>query len=587
MSFDALTLSAVRDELEPLLTDARQQKLVFPDELSLAIEVFSPQAGRTNVLLSAHLDDCRIQRIPHLPARGLERDTPFSLVARKYLRSAHIHSVRQPRLERVFELDCEQRDASGQHYRYLLIVEVMGRRSNLVLVGQDGNIMDAARRTPPSRNPRRPILPHLPYEPPPPQDRSFPEQLSTDSLAAAAVGQSGGLARFLSDRIAGLSPLAGREIAFRATGAATTPLAGADWPGVLQAVMTFMAVEHTHRWAPTLAVENERPMAFAPYQLRHLEAAGASLLPFETISEAIDAYYARLAEVGPARRGDLLLAERRALLAPLQRAMQTTERRISALEHQLATGQGQRDPLRRGGEQILAHQLDLAPGSTELMVDGERFELDPRLTAIENAQAYFARYRKAREAEERVPTLLEEAGQQAEHMAELHTLVEVADQMEAIRALRREVGAATGAKALDVDAKTPKSAKKTKAAKPAARAAGPYRRISLGDGWEALLGTSAAGNARVTFDLGQSEDIWLHARGVPGAHVILRTNGATPPEPVVERAAQLAAWHSAARESGAVEVDVAPRRYVRKIPNAPPGLVRYSNERTLRVTPAA
>src|ERR1700674_4103696 len=241
MSFDALTLSAVRDELEPLLTDARLQKLVCPDELSLAIEVFSPQAGRTNVLLSAHLEDGRIQRIPHLPARGLERDTPFSLVARKHLRNAHIRLIRQPRLERVLELDCEQRDAAGQHYRFALIVEAMGRRSNLVLVGQDGDIMDAARRTPPSRNSRRPILPHLPYEPPPAQERMFPEQLSSDGLAAAAIGQSGQLARFLSDRIAGLSPLAGREIAFRATGGASTPLAGADWPPVIAAVMDFMS----------------------------------------------------------------------------------------------------------------------------------------------------------------------------------------------------------------------------------------------------------------------------------------------------------------------------------------------------------
>src|ERR1700730_18602429 len=225
MSFDALTLSAVRDELEPLLTDARMQKHVFPDELSLAAEVFSPQAGRTNVLFSAHLgDDCRIQRIPHLPARGVERDSPFTLVARKHLRNAHIRSVGQPRLERVFELDCEQRDASGQQYRFVLIVEVMGRRSNLVLVGQDGVIMDAARRTPPSRNSRRPTLPHLPYEAPPPQERWFPEQLSSERLSAAAIGQSGQLARFVSDRVAGLSPLAGREISFRATGASTTPV---------------------------------------------------------------------------------------------------------------------------------------------------------------------------------------------------------------------------------------------------------------------------------------------------------------------------------------------------------------------------
>jgi predicted ribosome quality control (RQC) complex YloA/Tae2 family protein len=262
--------------------------------------------------------------------------------------------------------------------------------------------------------------------------------------------------------------------------------------------------------------------------------------------------------------------------------MQTTERRIAALEHQLAAGQGQRDPLRRGGEHILARHAELPVGSTEVLVDGERFELDPRLTAVENAQAYFARYRKAREAEARVPELLAQARQQVQHLAELRTLVEVADQMEAIRALRREVGAATGTKTM-----TPKTGKA--AARPDAKAAAPYRRIGLGNGWEALLGTSAAGNARVTFDLGQADDIWLHARGVPGAHVILQTTGApqAPPEELVERAAQLAAWHSAARASGAVEVDVAQRRHVRKIPNAPPGLVRYTNERTLRVTPRA
>jgi predicted ribosome quality control (RQC) complex YloA/Tae2 family protein len=148
--------------------------------------------------------------------------------------------------------------------------------------------------------------------------------------------------------------------------------------------------------------------------------------------------------------------------------------------------------------------------------------------------------------------------------------------MDAIHALRREVGAATGGSTARTDRKR---------GKPEAAAKGPYRRVAMGDGWEALVGTSAAGNAAVTFDLGQADDVWLHARGVPGAHVILRTNGATPPEELVERAAQMAAWHSANRLAGAVEVDVAPRRFVRKIPNAPPGLVRYSNERTLRVTP--
>src|SRR5580765_7298334 len=225
MSFDALTLSAVRDELEPLLVESRLQRLVFVDELSLAAEYFGSGVGRGFVLFSAHAELGRVQRLQSLPARGLDRDTPFSLVVRKHLRNARIRSLRQPRLERMLELDCEQRDASGQHYQVGIIVDAMGRRSNLILVDQDGVILDAARRSPPSRNARRPVLPHLPYAVPPPQDRLLPEQLTAETLAAGA-GADGRLASHLGQRIAGLSPQAARELAFRATGSRDSPVAG-------------------------------------------------------------------------------------------------------------------------------------------------------------------------------------------------------------------------------------------------------------------------------------------------------------------------------------------------------------------------
>jgi predicted ribosome quality control (RQC) complex YloA/Tae2 family protein len=571
MPFDALTLSAVRDELEPWLTDARLQKLVFADDLSLAVEVFVPRVGRAHVLLSADLELGRVQRIASLPVRGVEADTPFSLLIRKHLRNARIRAVRQPRLERVFELDCEQRDPSGRLYRVLLIVEAMGRRSNLVLVGEDGTILDAARRTPPSRNPRRPVLPHLRYEPPPAQDRLLPEEISAESLATGARAQVT-LARHLSERVAGLSPLAGRELAFRAVGDARAPLETPDWAALARITRDFLAMIETHQWQPTLATDADGPIDYAPYRLRHLAAAGAEVADFDSISAAMDAYYARRAQARPVRRGDTLAAERKALLAPLERTAHGVKRRIAALAHQLESGQAQRDPLRRAGEAILANQAELPIGSAELLVDDERFEMDPRLSAVENAQAYFARYRKAREAEERVPALLEQASNEAALLAELHALVEVADQMDAIRALRREIAAATGGKAPTTRAKNVPEGT-------------PYRRVTRRDGWDAMVGTSAGGNAAVTFELARPDDLWLHARGVPGAHVILRTKGASPPDDVIEWAAQLAASRSAARGASAVEVDVAPRRYVKKIPNAPPGLVRYSNERTIRVRP--
>ncbi len=198
------------------------------------------------------------------------------------------------------------------------------------------------------------------------------------------------------------------------------------------------------------------------------------------------------------------------------------------------------------------------------------------MSAVENAQSYFARYRKAREAEERVPRLLQEARNAAAYLSELRTLVEVADRMDAIRALRREVGAATATNA---------EGSGKRATKKQAEKSAPYRRVALTSDWEALVGISAEGNAEVTFSLARADDLWLHARGVPGAHVILRGNGSAPPDELVERAASLAAHHSAARTSPAVEVDVALRRYVKKIAGGPPGLVRYANERTIRVTP--
>jgi predicted ribosome quality control (RQC) complex YloA/Tae2 family protein len=560
MSFDALTLSAVRDELEHLLIGARVQRLVFADEVSLTMECFAPGAGRTFVLLSSHPEEARVQRLTDLPARGLEHDTPFSLAARKHLRNARIRSLRQPPLERVLELDCEQRDASGQHYKVLFIVEAMGRRSNLILVDEDGAIIDAARRAPPSRNPRRPILPHLRYSPPPPQNRLLPEQLSIQSLAEDSRGD---LATYLGSRVAGLSPQAAREIAFRSTGSTDPLVTGVDWHAVLDAIHEFLLPLRTHDWHPTLALRDDVPTAYAPYRLTHVEALGATLRRCDSIGSAMAAFYA--AEQIP-RRGDPLAGERRQLLAAVDQQARSAGRRVGALEQQLEHGQSQQEPLRRAGELILTYQPE--PGSTELTAEGQSITLDPTLSASENAQAYFARYRKAREAAERVPGLLEEARQHAALLADLRTLVDVASDMNAIRALRREIQGEPGP---------------GKASKSSARSA-PYRRVPLGDGWEALIGGSAIGNAYVTFEVAGPDDVWLHARGAPGAHVVLRGEG-QPPDDVLERAAQLAAWHSANRGASRVEVDAAARRHVRKIPSGPPGLVRYSNERTVRVTP--
>jgi predicted ribosome quality control (RQC) complex YloA/Tae2 family protein len=605
MPFDTLALAAVRDELERSVLGGRIQRLVFPDQLSLALEVYQPSTGRTAVLLSVHPENGRVQRVANLPARGVEHDSPFLLLARKHLRDARVVRLRQPPFERVLELDVEQRLEADHHSKVVLIVEAMGRRGNLLLVGSDGTILDAIRRAPPSRNPSRPILPHLPYTPPPPQDRLSPLALEAGALAEGARGRSGDLARYLLETVAGLSPAASRELAFRAAGSAAAPLRPVDWERVAAAARALFAPLDTHAWTPTVARDAAgEPVDCAAYRLSHLEAAGLRLEPAATMSAALSVVYegrSRAAQRAPLR------AEKGALRAPLERALGQARRRIHSLSAQLEAARAEQVPLRQAGDAILAHQHELEPGARELVVDGQRVALDEHLGAVENAQAYFARYRKARDAAARVPALLAAARQDEAHLAELAALVDVADSMEAIRALRREVAAAV----------RPGSASDDRASEPGAGATtggggrrgtsaaevgrrgrggrrsgtvpkGAHQRLPLGAGWEALVGTSAQGNAQVTFDLAGPDDLWLHARGVPGAHVVVRgarPGPAEPPPALLERAAALAAARSGARDAGSVEVDVVPRRHVRKVPNGPPGLVRYSHERTLRVRP--
>jgi predicted ribosome quality control (RQC) complex YloA/Tae2 family protein len=574
VAFDLFALSAVRQELEPRLADGRIQKLVFPDELSVAVEVFRPGAGRTSVLLSVHPELGRVQQVSRLPARGIEHDSPFALAARKHLRHARILSLRQPPLERILELKCEQRDEADRQYEIHVIVEAMGRRGNLLLVAADGRIVDAVRRTPPSRNPRRPVLPHLLYEPPPPQRRLDPSGATAQALADGARASELTLQRYLLDTIAGLSPLASREIAYRATGSDDGPVADVDWDAVAATLHAFFEPLTTGGWQPTVALdEQDVPFDCAPYVPHHLEPRGAHLVSAATMSAAVAEVYER----GPPGRlaaRDPLVAEKRALARPLTRSLEQTRRRIRALEHQLTSGETELVPLREAGQAILAQQWELEQGATALASDGQEIPLDPTLTAVENAQRYFARYRKAREAVERVPQLLQEAQQREQYLAQLAALVDVASSMDAIRALRREVAAAEG---------TPAKTKRGSSTP----GSGPVRRVPLGAGWEALVGGSARGNSVVTFDLARPDDIWFHARGVPGAHVILRsTSGSeTPPPEMVRRAAALAAAHSGARDAGHVDVDFVARRQVRRVPNGPPGLVRYSDATTIRVDP--
>lgn len=566
MPFDALALHAVRDEIEAEATDALVERVLLLDQHSVALELYRHR-HRFGLLVSIQPAAARVHLLSRPPSRTSDAVTPLLLLLRKYLRGGRIVAAVQPRLERVLTLRIDKRDDTGFTRAISLIIEVMGRRSNLILVGEDGVVLDALRRATPEANPSRPVLAHLRYQPPPAQERLDPLQPSTfTTLAGLARAQAGArLSDLLPATVAGCSPALAREVAARALGDPAACL-GPDlpWERVAAAFAELLAPLHSGTWEPVVVRRDGLPLDFMPY--RPCQFPDASIERHPSMSAALEAFY------------DASSTHQRfaALRLPLQHAiterLEVLERRRQALERELQQA-AEAEHYRQAGEAILANLSQIEPGASVLRFAGAEYALDPALSPLENARRYFAAYRKARDAAAAVPERLTATEHERAYLEELAVLVANADDQRQFNALRAEleaVGALAPARPRQQPDQTPR---------------GGLLRRRTSDGYEVLIGTSGRGNAEITFERAAPDDLWLHARGIPGAHVILRTHGGNPPDRAIQEAASWAAYHSRARQAAVVPVDVTVRKLVRKIKGAPPGLVTYSGERTLFVRP--
>jgi len=250
--------------------------------------------------------------------------------------------------------------------------------------------------------------------------------------------------------------------------------------------------------------------------------------------------------------------------------------KVDQLRTQLARAD-QLERLRWEGEMIFGYLHTLKPGQEELLLDTAVIALDPKLSGVENAQVRFREYDKAKGALEDVPRLLVQAEAQTAYLRETIDLLRLAESYAEIEQFQRELS--------DQGLlKKPSAKHKAKAGGKSTVRRGPMR-LQSADGLTIYVGRSAAQNDEVTFKIGQPNDYWLHVRGRTGGHVVIRMQGDDLPPATLERAAQLAAYYSSARNDGVVEVDLARRKHVRRVKDGPPGLVRYEAERTVRVAP--
>ncbi len=570
MNFDALTLSAVADELRRNLVGGRIQRVLLTSPISIGMEVY--HAGKRHQLVaSADPRNARVHLLSAKPTRGVERETPLTLLLRKYVRNGILTAVDQPALERVLVLsiikhpaarkdDAERDDDDvDAEQRCELIFEVMGQRSNIILVDDDNLILDAVKRIPPEGS-RRVILPREVYVAPPrPTDRRDPRTVTANGIAVLLDGPEPDLGKAVIGAYAGVSPQQAREAIMRALGVPSARLE----PGLpFEAIAAALRSLWTEPAAPSVAYEADEPIAFAPYLMTQYP----DVRPVATISEALETYYASADQItAHAQR-------REALRQRLADVRERIQRQHEALSRELERAAAL-DRLRWEGEMIFGYLHSIEPGQTTLQVEDATIKLDPQKTPVENAQARFREYDKAKGALAGVPERLAAVDGQLHYLDETLALLELADSYEAIAAIEREVQEQglvkpTGGKA------QPRGPRST-----------PLR-LQSSDGIPIFVGRSAGQNEEVTFRLARPDDLWLHVREVPGAHVVVQVDG-TVPDRTIEQAAGLAVYFSAVRNSTSAEVIVTPRRNVRKIPGGPPGLVSFRNEHTIRAAPIA
>ena len=568
MAIDAICLQAVAGELRPQLLGLRVDKVQQParDQVVLLFR------GK-RLLLNAGAG------APRLQLTEILRDNPaeppmFCMLLRKHLSGARVAGLTQPPLERLVKIEFDASDELGRAGRRTLLLEAMGRRSNLILLDGEGRVIDSLRRVDADMSAARQVLPGLFYQPPASTGRlPFLEETEegfSARFAAAAAEKT--LDAFLLDQYFGLSPLMARELAFQAAGDVDARVFQMGGPGPLwRALEDFQNRVRKERFTPVCLLRDGKPLDFACVPVGQYGGA-AECVAYPSFSALLDAFYeAREKQERARQRGaDLLRAA--------STARDRLRRKLALQEKEYAATQD-RDKLRIQGDLITANLYRMERGQARLECENyyeagapTSIPLDPLLTPQQNAAKYYKRYAKAKTAEKYLREQMDLARRDLEYLesvlAEIAQAETEADYLD-IRAELREAGFLK---------------KQGRGKKEKSRPAAPWE-FCTSSGLRVLAGRNNRQNDKLTLKDADRRDLWLHTQKIHGSHVILRCAGRTPSEEDIAEAAMVAAWFSQARESGNVPVDYTEVRNVKKPAGGRPGMVIYTTCRTVNVTP--
>ena len=569
MAFDGITVACLVDELSKKLTGGRIYKIAQPeaDELLLTIKTTS---GQYRLVLSASAS------LPLVHLTEQNKPSPmtapnFCMLLRKHLQNGRIIGITQPGLERIIHIDIEHLDELGDLCRKTLIIELMGKHSNIIFVNHEHMILDSIKHISGLVSSVREVLPGRTYFIPETQNKYNPLTTEIDDLTSLLSTKPMPVFKALYTTFTGFSPIMAQELCYRAGvdgDMPTTGLTDNDYTKLSDEFAVLINKIKSGQFQPVIAYKGEEPADFAAFPFNIYPANNQK--EFDSVSVLLQEYYAEKNALTRIRQKSV----------DLRKIVQTAlERNVKKYDLQLQQMKDteKKDKFRLYGEMITAYGYDVEQGAksfealnyytNEMMT----IPLDPTIPVMDNAKKYFDKYAKLKRTYEALTTLTEEVKSEIEHLESISTALDMALKEEDLTEIKEEL-VQTGY--IKRHGGSQKKARVTSK---------PYHYVSS-DGYDIYVGKNNLQNDFITFQMATGNDWWFHAKGVPGSHVLVRTNGETDmPDRTFEEAGRLAAYYSKNRGQDKVEIDYIQKKHVKKPASAKPGFVVYYTNYSLMI----
>lgn len=570
MAFDGVTIANVVKEMKDALLGGRIYKIAQPenDELLLTIKT---QNGQKRLFISAGAS------LPLIYLTESNKPSPmtapgFCMLLRKHLQNGRIVDIAQPGLERIIHIDIEHLDEMGDLKRKRLVVEIMGKHSNIIFCNEEDMILDSIKHISGLVSSVREVLPGKPYFVAHTQDKL--DALATDyaQFASHLAAKPMPVFKALYSCYTGISPILAQELCYEAGIDGELPTAAISeeqYQALYQVFDRMICAIKSGSFSPNIAYTGSAPVEFAALPLTMYTRGNDRIVPYASMSQLLESYYAEKNTLTRIRQKSSDL--RRIVATALERNVKKYD-----LQQKQMKDTQKRDTYRIYGELLNTYGYNVEPGSKSMEAlnyytnEMITIPLDPTLTPQENAKKYFDKYNKLKRTYEALSELTREVKEEIEHLESISASLDIALQEEDLVEIKEELTESGyirrkgGSKKVKVTSR-------------------PFHYVSS-DGFHIYVGKNNYQNDDLTFKFASGGDWWFHAKGMPGSHVIVKTEGAGElPDRTFEEAGRLAAYYSKGRGLDKVEIDYIQKKHVKKPNSAKPGFVVYYTNYSLMI----